>query len=235
MGVAAGKRLGRRWGAGRAGAGRQPRCQDMQSVRSTSDSRRRGGSAVRRKKAPPTPPPRPPAASLTCAVAPRSATAPSSRHRACASPAAALPAFRPGGCDWSGRRPGGAASDWPGSGRAPPPRFGTRARLAGTVESLARLAREEARWEGPGGSVPERTAVRVFARWGCRHGTVRPESPRSRTFGAGFRLGAPGAGASAAIGPRPPRLRLGSGRSGRSCWTFPRGGQCGTSAGPDRR
>lgn len=55
MGVAAGKRLGRRWGAGRAGAERQPRCQDMQSVRSTSDSRRRGGSAVRRKEGAPNP------------------------------------------------------------------------------------------------------------------------------------------------------------------------------------
>lgn len=155
--------VGRGPGRGRAPTAlpRHARASVLQATVGEEEAPQSGG-----KKAPPTPPPRPPAASLACAVAPRSATAPSSRH-APASPARCLARLPPGeavvGPGAAGRR---RSLRWPGSGGPPPP-LALNASAAGwDLESLARLARE-ARWEGPGGSVPERTAVRVFARWGC--------------------------------------------------------------------
>ena len=60
------------------------------------------------------------------------------------------------------------------------------------------------------------TAVRLFARWGCHLRTVRPESPRNRTFGAGFRPGARGAGAvrRARAAPAMPPAQAAGGAAG---------------------
>lgn len=117
----AGAAVGRGPGRGRAPTA-LPRHAERPFYKRQSEKSRLRSQAERKRPQPRRPArPRPlsPARSLLAVRRPRAAsTAPA---RAQPLP---CPAFRPGGCDWSAAPPGRrAASDWPGSGRAPPPRF----------------------------------------------------------------------------------------------------------------
>lgn len=199
--------MGRRPGRGKAPTA-LPRHAERPFYNRQSEKRRLDIQAERKRPQPPTPPvdarPRPlsPARLLLAVQRPGAAgTAPArARPLPC-------PAFRPGGCDWLGAPPeaGGprpralnaSAACWDGFdfGSLRPGR-----RRAGRIREVL-----------CGSGLPSR----------CSRGGAAASGPsdlRARGTGRsepGSDWGRAGLGPSAALGPRPPRLRLGRGRSGR--------------------
>lgn len=120
--------------------------------------------------------------------------------------------------------------------RAPPTPF-ERERCVRGLSSLWLAAYlEEASWEEPGASVWEGLLS------GCSRGGVAtsgPSDPRARGTGRsepGSDRGRAALGPSAALGPRPPCLRLRPREERPVLLNLPAGGPVGTSAsGPDRR